>query len=187
MLQRLLLLPLLAPLLAVLLVAALNPRPSTSLRLLIWSSPALPIGAWLALAAGGGAALSASLTALALQPQRQERGLGAADVGPEPWERMAEPPRRASPDRESTVAPAAWTTGGAGPERGPQDPSPTVAVPFRILRRGHSGQGERTHTGRTGATTTSGPVAANSTAKAAASERAGQDGEGWDIPLSDDW
>ena len=65
LLQRLLLLPLLAPLLLVLLVGALNPRPSLSLRLLIWTSPALPIGVWIALAGGGGAGLSAAAAALA--------------------------------------------------------------------------------------------------------------------------
>ena len=66
LLQRLLLLPLLAPLLLVLLVGALNPRPSLSMRLLIWTSPALPIGVWIALAGGGGAGLSAAAAALAL-------------------------------------------------------------------------------------------------------------------------
>jgi hypothetical protein len=76
LLRRLLLLPLLAPLLAVLLVGALNPRPWVGLRLLIWRTPEWTIGSWLALAAGGGGALSAAATALALQagstgPRRQ--------------------------------------------------------------------------------------------------------------------
>ena len=48
MLQRILLLPLLSPLLAVLLVSAINPRPGVSVRLLTWSSPAWPLGGWLA-------------------------------------------------------------------------------------------------------------------------------------------
>ena len=60
MLQRLLLLPLLAPLLAVLLVAALNPTPASRLRLLIWTSPALPIGVTLDPSSG---ALSGTPTA----------------------------------------------------------------------------------------------------------------------------
>ena len=54
-LRRLLLVPLLAPLVAVLLVGALNPRPAHSLRLLVWSSPALPIGVWIMVAATAGA------------------------------------------------------------------------------------------------------------------------------------
>ena len=63
MLRRLLLLPLLAPLLAVLVIGTLNPRPPVRLRLLIWTSPPLPIGVWLLLASGGGALLSAGSTA----------------------------------------------------------------------------------------------------------------------------
>jgi hypothetical protein len=50
-LQQLLLIPLLAPLLAVLLLGAINPRPQVALRLLVWTSPALPLGAWIAAAA----------------------------------------------------------------------------------------------------------------------------------------
>lgn len=179
MLQRLLVLPLLAPLLAVLLVAALNPRPNSSLRMLIWSSPALPIGAWLALAAGGGAALSAGLTALALQPgdpvlRRRLR----REAGPWPQD-PAEPGRRReadAPRRERAGAPwSDWPTAGpgvAGPERGPQEPAPTVAVPFRVIRRGRSG-------GRAEPV----PTPAAATTGAAADS----DAEGWTIPLSDDW
>jgi hypothetical protein len=66
-LQRLLPLILLAPLLAVVAMAALNLRPAVSLRLLIWTSPALPLGSWLALAVGGGGLLSAAATSAALQ------------------------------------------------------------------------------------------------------------------------
>ncbi|MFZ9217196.1 MAG: hypothetical protein ACO215_09000, partial [Vulcanococcus sp.] len=90
--QRILLLPLLTPLVAVLLVSAINPRPSVSVRLLTWSSPALPMGAWLAAAAGLGAGLSGIGTALALQgasngisPRRQVRRQGAPEPS-EPWD-----------------------------------------------------------------------------------------------------
>ena len=126
MLQRLLLLPLLSPLLAVLLVAAVNPRPWVALRLLTFTSAALPLGAWIAVAAGVGAALSSSATALALQaekaviePRRQVRRRpwaeeNESDSGPEPAE-----------------APA-W----AGPARAAGEPAPTVSVPFRVIRRG---------------------------------------------------
>ena len=67
LLQRLLLFTLLAPLLAVLALAALNLSPAVSLRLLIWTSPALPLGSWVALAVGGGGLLSAAATSAALQ------------------------------------------------------------------------------------------------------------------------
>ncbi len=174
MLQRLLLLPLLAPLLAVLLVAALNPTPASRLRLLIWTSPALPIGVWMALAASGGAALSAGLTALALQQpgdqllrRRSVESFGGGDRRePEPWEGMPEP--RARPARQEPPA------GYAGPERAPQDPPPTLSVPFRILR---TGSGEAP--GRT--------AAAPAAAAAATPGPGNGDAEGWDTPSSDDW
>jgi len=166
-LSRLLLLPLLAPLLAVLLVAAINPRPTTSIRLLIWSLPALPLGAWIALAGAGGAALSAGFTALALRQ-------GAFPAPPSPRQepaqrrssrRNGEDPGRQEPVRASRsqpFTPPAWS----GPERAPQDPLPTVSVPFRVIRRGPA--------------TASGPVG-QARATAMTFE------EGWDVPLADDW
>jgi hypothetical protein len=179
-LYRLLLLPLLAPLLAVLLVAALNPSPSSRLRLLIWTSPALPIGVWMALAASGGGALSAGLTALALQqpgdqPLRRRAVQGSGDDRrqPEPWDEQPEP--RARPGRqERQEAPTAY----AGPERGPQDPPPTLSVPFRILRTG-SGQ-------PAAAAAADGAAAATTTATTTGGAGHG-DAEGWDTPPSDDW
>ena len=68
MLRRLLLLPLLSPLVAATVVGALNPTPVLSLRLLTWSSPALPLGAWITGAALGGAVLSGAGASLALRP-----------------------------------------------------------------------------------------------------------------------
>ncbi|WP_094556530.1 hypothetical protein [Synechococcus sp. 1G10] len=173
MLQRLLFLPLLAPLLAVLLVAALNPTPASRLRLLIWTSPALPIGIWMALAASGGAAISAVLTALALQQpadqllrRRSVESFGGDDRRePEPWEGM--PERRARPARQEAPA---WN---AGPERAPQDPPPTVSVPFRVLR--------------TGSAEAPGRAAAAPAAAAATPSPGNGDAEGWDTPSSDDW
>ncbi len=140
MLRRLLLLPLLAPLLAVLLVSALNPRPWVRLRLLTWSAPPLPLGAWIALAGAGGAALSAGATGLALGAgaaplRRQVRRRVMAEV-PEPWEETEE---RESEPREGRSRPwgrplADWAA--VGGSRAPGEPAPTVTVPFRVLRRG---------------------------------------------------
>lgn len=173
MLSRLLLLPLLAPLLALLLIAALNPRPSYGMRLLIWRLPALPLGTWIALAGTGGAALSAGFTALALKQ-------GAAPLppgpGPEPSprrgnRRSSEDPRRqeqepAAASRSQPFTPPAWSS---GPPRAPQDPLPTVSVPFRVIRRG--------------------PVAAASAGPSApgAPPQAAATGDGWDATLTDDW
>ncbi|MBD2717735.1 hypothetical protein [Synechococcus sp. FACHB-909] len=138
MLQRLLLLPLLSPLLVTLLVAALNPSPPLALRLLTWQTPSLPIGLWMAAAAGGGAALSAGATALALRqggraplrrtvrrPDRLEDDTWSA-----PWGGRSE--GRAS---ATAPAPAAPSPAAAGPSRAPGEPAPTVSVPYRVLHR----------------------------------------------------
>ncbi len=138
MLHRLLLLPLLSPLLVTLLVAALNPSPPLALRLLTWQSPSLPIGLWMAVAAGGGAALSAGATGLALRqggrpprrrtvrrPDRQEEDTWSA-----PWTDRPEGRSAAA-----APAPAAPSAAAAGPSRAPGEPAPTVSVPYRVLHR----------------------------------------------------
>ncbi len=141
MLRRLLLLPVLAPLLVVLLVGALNPRPWVSLRLLSWSSATLPLGAWMALAGAGGAALSAGATSLALRqgatPLRRQVRRRIGVETPEPWEQedeMVEPPQRRQDRRERP--PAEWRS--AGGTRAPGEPAPTISVPFRVIRRGEA-------------------------------------------------
>ena len=129
-LRQLLLIPALAPLLAVLLLAAVNPRPGVSLRWLIWSSPTLPLGGWIAAAAAGGAGLSAAATALALR--RSARGGWSAAPAPAPRERTpggAATPPRSAPQRPQPAA------AGAGPSRAPGEPPPTVEVPYRVIRR----------------------------------------------------
>jgi hypothetical protein len=140
-LRRLLLPPLLAPLLALLVVALLNPRPRVSLRLLTWSAGPLPLGAWIALAGVGGAALSAGATSLALGEgtlplRRQGRQRSEADSA-EPWEEAAGEefaPFARRRGREST--PPDWAARGVGGSREPGEPAPTISVPFRVLRRG---------------------------------------------------
>ena len=167
-LQRLLLVPLLSPLLAVLLVSAINPRPGVSVRLLTWSSPAWPLGGWLAAAAGLGAAMSAGGTALALQgqvaavaPRRQVRR--RSDDERDDWqESRNEPARSNGSTSDSAQRPFAW----AGPARSAGEPAPTVSVPFRVIRKG--------------ASTTSSPAAA-------APPAVGSDANDWNTPLSEDW
>ena len=169
MLQRFLLLPLLTPLLAVLLVGALNPRPSASLQLLTWRSPAWPVGTWIAVAAAAGAGLSAAGTALALQggaappPSRQVRRSGGNAFR---QEEGSEPSGRSRQREPEASAPVNWG-GWAGPSRAPAEPPPTVSVPFRVIRK---------------ATTVAAPTAANK-----GSSEAGSDGDGWDSSSSDDW
>jgi len=142
-LRQLLLLPLLAPLLAVVVVGALNPKPAVRLRLLTYTSPSLPIGVWMMLAAAGGGLLSAGATGLALRSgsspgrQRQVRlPLGGEPVWAEPsaWTSPAstEAPPSAPPRADHPQAVA------VGPSRAPGEPPPTVEVPFRVIRRAAS-------------------------------------------------
>ena len=98
-LQRLLLVPCLAPfvMLAVLLIAASTPRSTSRIQLLVWNTSPQPIGAWMALAGLAGAGLS-GLSALALMPRppRLRRRLHQpVDAGP--WaEAEASPPPQGS-------------------------------------------------------------------------------------------
>ena len=143
-LRQLLLLPLLAPLLAVIVVGALNPKPEVTLRLLTYTSPALPIGVWMMLAAAGGGLLSAGTTALALRSgsgggsRRQVRlPLGNEPAWSEPAARATGNPWSTGNSRstDDTRAPQAPDSVAASPSRAPGEPAPTVEVPFRVIRR----------------------------------------------------
>jgi hypothetical protein len=190
LLQRLLLLPLLAPLLVVGLVGAINPRPVVALRLLTWTSPTLSIGLWLSIAAGGGAAISAAATGLALRLGPGARATPTGRQASRQSNRQSGRPTNQAggaddpiwPDVESQVkGPAKGPAQGqskerangpsgnpfqAGPSRAPGDPAPTVAVPFRVIRK---------------AQTASAPPPHAPEAKATAV------GDGWDQAASDDW
>jgi hypothetical protein len=177
-LQRLLLLPLLSPLLAVLLVAAVNPRPWVSVRVLTWSSPTWPLGGWIATAAALGAAISSAGAALALQGQapgviaerqvrrRPNEPQRRAEASEAAWSGWSEPePARPAPNERS------W----AGPSRNPQDPAPTVSVPFRVIRKGAA----NSTPAAAAKPTTSAPAAAPATSATSNAD--------WDAPISDDW
>jgi hypothetical protein len=147
---------------------ALNTRPKVALRLLIWQSPPLPLGAWIAAAAAGGTALSAGGTALALrnpgpglrrrvrrEPEREEPWEGSAGI---PWgrawrdERPESASRRPGNDQRGRAVgsrgdenlrefeqPLAWRqAASAGPDRAPGEPPPTLSVPYRVIRRGQT-------------------------------------------------
>ena len=176
MLQRILLVPLLSPLLAVFLVAAINPRPWVSVRLLIWSSPSWPLGGWIATAAGLGAAVSGAGAALALQgqgfapqPRRQVRRGSDTDVESERTAERHEDRWPAGPKAPWAAASAPW----AGPSRGANEPAPTVSVPFRVIRKGQpaqASQGETPSQAKTQATASTAPAAND-----------------WNTAASDDW
>jgi len=194
-LHRLLLLPLLTPLLAVLLLGAINPRPWVALQLLTWRSPALPLGAWIGAAAAAGAGLSAAATGLALQAgaaaagtppgrrqvrrsrsdNRNDSDHDEAPIWPEPG-----PPEPMAQDRTAEAS-GGWG-GWAGPSRAPADPPPTVAVPFRVIRRGGKAAPEPVAQASN--------TAASTAAEAPAASSAGTAvvvGDGWDSQPSEAW
>jgi len=176
-LRRLLLFPLLAPLALVLLVGVLNPRPAYRLRLLVWSSPPLPLGVWITLAGAGGAALSAGATALAL------RGAGPVlgrRVRQEQDRVSFEGPTAAPSRPRPAAAPEASAAAWSWPKRAPQDPAPTVSVPFRVIRKGTGAPAPAKAPSPVGVTVPS-PTAAPAPLGDAAPE------ESWDSPDQDDW
>ena len=174
LLQRLLLLPLLAPLLVVGLVGAINPRPLVALRLLTWTSPTLSIGLWMGIAAGGGAAISAAATGLALRlgpgaqglPTGRQANRQAQRQTGRPTNQATEPHDEIWPEAVSPAKGPSRSPFQAGPSRAPGEPAPTVAVPFRVIRK---------------AQTASAPPPHAPEAKATAV------GDGWDQAASDDW
>ena len=120
--QRLLLVPCLAPLLALLLIAASSNRSPSRLQMLIWTSSPQPIGVWIALAGLGGAGLSGVAALLLMPPAPRLR------------RRLHQPmePHRSVVDAYDTPAPGPDPM----PERDVRDPTPTVAVPYRVVKRG---------------------------------------------------
>ena len=203
MLRRLLFLPLLSPLLATAVLGALNPTPVLSLRLLNWSSPALPLGAWITGAALGGAVLSGAGASLALRPPaaalrrrvRLERvapgweatpsqegghrrpspspGRSAQGRGPDPAEAYGRRSRASEPPV------------GAAPTPAPGEPLPTMTVPFRVIRRA---DGVRPHAAPA---EVAGPWSRSPGAKPQAvaqpGAQSGAQQDDWDSPADEDW
>ena len=124
MFQRLLLIPCLAPLLALLALSATNVGDKTRLRLLVWTTPPLPLGAWTALAGAGGAAGAAVAAFLVFPTDRPLSRKRYSAVEPEFEE-------RGYPANESTTR----STAKPGPERDVREPAPTVSVAYRVIQR----------------------------------------------------
>ena len=124
MFQRLLLIPCLAPLLAVLALSATNVGDKTRLRLLVWTTPPLPVGAWTALAGAGGAAGAALAAFLVLPAERPLSRKRHSPVQHE-FDQTGYPS-----DEPTTRSPAQ-----PGPERDVREPAPTVSVAYRVIQR----------------------------------------------------
>jgi hypothetical protein len=194
LLRRLLLLPLLSPLLAATVLGALNPTPVLSLRLLTWSSPALPLGAWISAAALGGAALSGAGTSLALRPPvaalrrrvRLERSAPGWDAtAPEQGGNRRHSPspgraargRGADPTESYGRGSGASNFAAATPTPAPGEPLPTMTVPFRVIRRADGARPQAAPA----------EVAGPWSRSAGANPQAGAQLEDWDSPADDDW
>ncbi len=126
--RRLLLIPCLSPVLLMLLIATLNFSQPSSLRVLTWRLPTLPIGAWIAIATlfGSGVSAASGLAVVGTKPalRREVRR-------PVKEPSFQEPIPNDQPPRSQQSTAVAW------PERDVRDPAPTVSVPFRIVHRGN--------------------------------------------------
>ncbi|MCB4427767.1 hypothetical protein FZX09_02920 [Synechococcus sp. MU1643] len=124
MFQRLLLIPCLAPLLALLVLSATSAGDKTRIRLLVWTTPPLPLGAWTAMAGVGGAA-GAAVAAFLVSPLER------------PLIRQRRSPVQPELDERDYAANASTPRSSAnhGPERDVRDPAPTVSVAYRVIQR----------------------------------------------------
>jgi hypothetical protein len=194
LLRRLLLLPLLSPLVAATVLGALNPTPVLSLRLLTWSSPALPLGAWISAAALGGAVLSGAGTSLALRPPgaalrrrvRLERAAPGWEATPPQEEgnrRHSPGPGRAARGRGADPTETYGRGSGASnfaaatPTPAPGEPLPTMTVPFRVIRRADGARPQAAPA----------EVAGPWSRSAGANPQAVAQLEDWGSPADEDW
>ena len=132
----------LLPLLVVMLVAVANWQQPVRLRLLTWTGPALPIGAWLTLAGSSGMILGLAKAILAFQQPYPYLIRHRVQREPRFCAEDLMTPSNFSSTRESELE---LTT----PKHDLKSPFPTVTVPFRIIRYGSSRQAAQPHSIRT--------------------------------------
>ena len=174
--QRLLLIPCLSPVVLMLLIASLNLGQASSLRVLTWRLPTLPIGAWIAVAT----ALGSSVTAVAGLSMVTSRPVLRREVrrpakGPD----VQEPLPREQPHQARAAQPTPW------PERDVRDPAPTVSVPFRVVHRGSQANATPTQSTETKPVRPKQQQANPSTADAGGGM--GADADDWNQQIGDDW
>ena len=178
--------------------------------MLVWQSPALPLGGWIAATAAAGAVLSAGGTALALREsvsiplrRRVQREVAPDGLWEEPeakerrWEappysrrqesRETWTPRESS--RESWDSERWQANVHAGPSRAPGEPAPTVSVPYRVIRRGGGGgDADRNGTGWSSNAGLDPAAQAGSRWQGTSRSRgAGPDRMAEPVPAGDDW
>ena len=164
--QRLLLIPCLSPVVLMLLIASLNLGKASSLRVLTWRLPPMPIGAWIAVVTVLGSGVSA-VGGLAMVTSRPvlHRKVRRPATGPD----LQEPLPHEQPHQARAAQPTPW------PERDVRDPAPTVSVPFRVVHRGNQANATPTQSQDTNPSTATARGAADS------------DPDDWNREIGDDW
>ena len=174
-LQKCLLLPCLSPLLAVLVVAGFNLNQPVNLRILSWRSPTWTLGGWMALGSSAGAifalttSLSIPLSRDSLRDHFHQRVREASPNTTTTWQQDWQ-----APNNEPTES---RTKHHENPERDLRDPSPTVAVPFRVVRRASVTQQTHVETSPHRQ-----PVESNARDRYSSTEN-----DSWGDSLSEDW
>ena len=174
--QRLLLIPCLSPVVLMLLIASLNLGQASSLRVLTWRLPTLPIGAWIAVATALGSGVTA-VAGLAMVTSRPvlRREVRRPAKGPD----VQEPLPREQPHQARAAQPTPW------PERDVRDPAPTVSVPFRVVHRGSQANATPTESTDTKPVWPKQQQANPSTADVGGGM--GADADDWNQQIGDDW
>ena len=174
--QRLLLIPCLSPVVLMLLIASLNLGQASSLRVLTWRLPTLPIGAWIAVATvlGSGVSAVAGLAMVTSNPVRR-REVRRPAKGPD----FQEPLPREQQHQARPAQPTPW------PERDVRDPAPTVSVPFRVVHRGSQAKATPTQSKDTNPIQPKEQQANPSAADAGGG--ASTDPDDWNQQIGDDW
>jgi hypothetical protein len=176
--QRLLLIPCLSPVVLMLLIASLNLGQASSLRVLTWRLPTLPIGAWIAVATVLGSGVSAT-TGLAMVTSRPvlRREVRRPATGPD----VQEPLPHEQQQQARPAQPTPW------PERDVRDPAPTVSVPFRVVHRGSKAQENATTTQSKDTNPIRQKEQQANPSTAGAGGEAWTDADDWNQQIGDDW
>ncbi len=124
--RELLALPLLLPLAIALVVGLFNLSTPSRLKFLLWSSPTLPLGSWVMLGAGGGAAIGAAFSAASVLPRRRRL---EAENQTESKANFKTQFQSEPAQQKRAPQSQAW------PEQDPQAPAPTVSVPFKVVSK----------------------------------------------------
>ena len=119
--QRIFLIPLVIPIIAILVISGLNNNKVSKLKVLTWESPSISLSLWISLSYTAGAILSSSSSLLLTYRNQSFNRKVKVNSYPNPNSENS-----GLYEEEFIDIP---------PERPPNDPAPTVSVPFRIIRK----------------------------------------------------